>query len=256
MFKISKPNTPSKRHLIRLKLIHLRKKPLIKKNVTGLANSSGRANSGKITVRHIGGGHKKKYRNLDFFRNKTTSGIVCSLEYDPNRNAHVASVWDFKSKIFSYILAPMFLKVGDLIKSGVNIDIRNGYSVPIEAVPIGSYVYNISTVPSKKGVLVRSAGNYAIVIEKTKKNATLRLPSEKTKVVPSKCYVSIGIVSNDTFFLTKLGKAGNSRWTNKRPTVRGVAMNPVDHPHGGGEGKKSGKALTPWGKPTKPGKKK
>lgn len=253
-FKNQKPFTPSQRHLIQLNTEHLSKKPLIKKKIKGLITSSGRNNSGRITVRHKGGGHKKKYRQIEFNRKFESIGITCGIEYDPNRNANIASIHDFNSNTFFYILAPKNLKTGDIVKSGSNIKAKLGNSLPISEIPIGSLIHNISKTPSKQSQISRAAGTFSRLKEKTLNYAKIELSSKEHIVISPKCYATIGIVSNELVSLTKKGKAGRSRWLNKRPTVRGVAMNPVDHPHGGGEGKKSGKGKTPWGKSTKQGK--
>ena len=253
-FKNQKPFTPSQRHLIQLNTPHLLKKPLIKKKIKGLINSSGRNNSGKITIRHKGGGHKKKYRQLEFDRKFESIGITCGIEYDPNRNANISSIYDFSSNTFFYILAPKNLKTGDIVKSGANIETKLGNSLPISEIPIGSLIHNIFSKPFKSAKISRAAGTFSRLKEKTLNYAKVELSSGKKIILSPKCYATIGIVSNELALLTQKGKAGRSRWLNKRPTVRGVAMNPVDHPHGGGEGKKSGKGKTPWGKTTKRGK--
>ena len=249
-----KPVTPSQRQLVQLSQKNLRKQPLLKKHLKGLTNSSGRNNSGKITVRHKGGGHKKRYRTLDFFRVHPSTGIVCSIEYDPNRNTTIASVFCTLTEIFFYILTPKNLKVGDIIKSGPNAETKIGHSLPIAKIPVGSYIHNISPKAKKYAQISRSAGTFSQLKEKTLNYAKIELSSGEQRFISVRCYATIGIVSNEFVFLTKLGKAGHSRWLNKRPGVRGVAMNPVDHPHGGGEGKKSGIGRTPWGRSTKGGK--
>jgi large subunit ribosomal protein L2 len=248
-FKLNQPTTSSQRHLIQLnKSSFLNKKPIIKKKIKKLLISSGRNNSGKITVRHKGGGHKRQYREIDFFRTSTSTGVTTSIEYDPNRNSYIASIYDVAKTKFFYILAPKNLKIGDIVKSGPNAEIKIGHSVPIINIPIGSYIYNISPAQNKPAQISRSAGTFSKLKEKTLESATIELNSGENKIISTKCYATIGIVSNELTFLTQLGKAGRARWLNRRPTVRGVAMNPVDHPHGGGEGKKSGKNKTPWGK--------
>lgn len=254
IFKKIKPITPGQRQLLRLTNENLNKKSLLKKEIKGKKNINGRNHSGKITIFHRGGGAKKKYRTIKFLRNFNSTGIVCSIEYDPNRNAFIASIFDFLSNNFYYILAPKNLKTGDIIKSGVEIEPSLGSSLPLSEIPIGSFIYNISTQVNKKAQLSRAAGTFATIKEKTEKSAVVELSSGEQKIISLKCFASIGEVSNGLHFLTRLGKAGHSRWLNKRPIVRGVAMNPIDHPHGGGEGKKSGKSLTPWGKPNKRGK--
>jgi large subunit ribosomal protein L2 len=251
-----KPTTSSRRHLIKLnqKGLNLSKKPILKNKVKGIKNSSGRNNSGKITVFHKGGGVKQKYREINFYRTSNSTGIVCSLEHDPNRNAYIASVFDFINSDFFYILAPRNLKVGDIVKSGPEIEPSLGSSLPISGIPIGIPIYNVSPTYFKKAQISRSAGTFSIIKEKTGKYAVIELSSGELRYISSKCFASVGEVSKELHFLTRLGKAGQSRWLNKRPTVRGVAMNPIDHPHGGGEGKKSGNSRTPWGKPNRKGK--
>ena len=244
-----KPTTSSRRQLIRLnqKSLDLSKKPLLKQKLKGKKNSSGRNNSGRITVFHKGGGVKKKYREINFARTINSTGIVCSLEYDPNRNAYIASIFDFINFEHFYMLAPQNLKVGDIVKSGLEIEPSLGSSLPISGIPIGTPIYNVAPSVSEAGKISRSAGTFSVIKEKTEKYALIELSSGEQRYVSSKCFASIGAVSKELYFLTRLGKAGQSRWLNRRPTVRGVAMNPIDHPHGGGEGKKSGTARTPWG---------
>lgn len=252
--KTIKPFTSSQRHLIQINNINLNKKPLLKTQITGLKNFAGRNNSGKITVRHKGGGHKQKYRQINFKRNYDSTGIIVSVEYDPNRNANIASVYDIILNKFFYIVAPKFLKTGDIIKSGKNIEPKLGYSLPLNQIPVGSLIHNIFLKSNKFAQVSRAAGTFSCLKEISLTEAKIELSSGKQIIVSPKCYATIGIVSNDLKFLTSLGKAGRARWLNIRPTVRGVAMNPVDHPHGGGEGKKSGRGKTPWGKPVKKGK--
>lgn len=253
-FKIRKPITPSQRQLTQLNNIDLTvSTPLIKKKTKGLINSAGRNNSGKITVRHKGGGHKKKYRIINFSRTDETTGIICSIEYDPCRNANIASVFNLSLNNFFYMLAPKKLKVGDIVKSGLNLEPKLGYSLPISEIPVGSLIHCVSPTTLKPAQIARSAGTFSYIKEKTLQYAKIELSSGEQRFISPQCYATVGIVSNDLFFLTQYGKAGRSRWLNKRPSVRGVAMNPVDHPHGGGEGKKSGKGKTPWGKNTKSG---
>jgi large subunit ribosomal protein L2 len=252
----AKPTTSSRRQLIKLnqKSLNLGKKPILKNKVKGLKNSSGRNHSGKITVFHKGGGVKKKYREINFHRTNNSSGVVCSLEHDHNRNAYIAAVFDFVNSTFFYILAPKGLKVGDIVKSGSEIEPSLGNSLPIASIPIGMPIYNVSPKQGKKAQISRSAGTFSVIKEKTDKYAVIELSSGELRYISPKCFASVGEVSKELYFLTQLGKAGQSRWLNKRPTVRGVAMNPIDHPHGGGEGKKSGNSRTPWGKPNQRGK--
>lgn len=250
LLKKTKPTTSSQRQLVQLnqKSLNLSKKPLLKQKLTGKKNLAGRNHSGQITIYHKGGGAKKTYRKLNFFQHFNSTKVVCALEHDPNRNAFIAATFDFLNFSFSYILAPKNLKVGDIIKSGLEIEPSLGSSLPISVIPIGTIVYNLSLKMFDKGKLSRSAGTFSIIKEKTAKYALIELSSGKQKYLSSKCFASIGEVSKELYFFTRLGKAGRSRWLNKRPTVRGVSMNPVDHPHGGGTGKKSGNLKTPWGK--------
>jgi large subunit ribosomal protein L2 len=254
LLKNQKPFTSSRRHLIQLNTKHLKKKPLIKNKIKKFKNLSGRNNSGKITIRHKGSGHKKKYRKIEFKRHNDFIGIVIGIEYDPNRNANIASVYNMSYNDYIYIIAPKNLKTGDIIKSGPNIEAKLGHSLPLSKIPVGSFIHNVSLKQKKQGQLSRAAGTFAQLKEKSLKYVKIKLSSGEHKLLSSRCYATIGIVSNELYNLTQKGKAGRARWLNIRPTVRGVAMNPVDHPHGGGEGKKSGKGKTPWGKPTKKGK--
>lgn len=251
-----KPTTASRRQLIKLndKSLNLSKKPLLKTKIAGKKNSSGRNHSGKITVFHKGGGTKRRYRDINFERNYNSTAIVCTIEHDPNRNCYISSVFDFVEKTFYYILTPRNLRVGDIIKSGLKTEPSLGSSLPISNIPIGTPIHNISPTPSSFGKISRSAGTFSIIKEKTERYCIIELSSGEQRYISSKCFASVGEVSKELHFLTRFGKAGQSRWNNKRPTVRGVAMNPVDHPHGGGEGKKSGRSLTPWGKPNQKGK--
>lgn len=212
----------------------------------------GRNNQGKITIRHRGGGHKRRYRLIDFKRNKyDISGIVKSIEYDPNRSARIALIC-YKDGDKKYILHPESLKIGDEIMAGENAPINVGNSLPLEKIPVGSEIHNIELHKQKGGQIVRSAGMSARILGKESNYITLRLPSKEIRLVHSNCYATIGKLSNSDHSNIKLGKAGRKRWLGIRPTVRGSVMNPVDHPHGGGEGRcPIGRArpLTPWGKP-------
>lgn len=226
----------------------IKKKSLIKNKIKGKINSSGRNNKGRITSFHKGGGHKKCYRIINFNRVNISKGVICSIEYDPNRTANIASVYDSLNKNFFYILAPKNLKIGDIVESGNNIEPKLGNSLPIEKIPVGSYIHNIAPKLTKNAQISRSAGSFSKLKEKTLQQAIIELNSGEQRYISPQCYATVGIVSNEYNFLKKKFKAGQSRWLNKRPTVRGVAMNPIDHPHGGGEGKKSGINKTPWGK--------
>jgi len=191
---------------------------------------------------------------LIFNRKFNSIGIVCTIEHDPNRNAFIASVFDFINKKFSYILAPQGLRVNDIVKSGLETEPSLGSSLPLANIPIGTPIYNVSPKLSSIAQISRSAGTFSVIKEKTETYAVIELSSGEQRYISPKCFASVGEVSKELHFLTRLGKAGQSRWLNRRPTVRGVAMNPVDHPHGGGEGKKSGQSRTPWGKPNQKGK--
>jgi len=252
VLKKIKPTTSSQRQLKLLNRSELSKTAPFKSETQGYKVSGGKNNLGRITSFHKGGGHKQVYRNIDFYRTNL-NGIVTSIEYDPNRTAHIASIFTKKSKKYSYIIAPKGLKVGDIIKSGENAEIKIGHALLLDKIPLGSFIHNISLIPGKKSQLARAAGNYAQLIQKDQKYAKLKLRSGEQRFVSLNCIATLGTVSNENHNLISLGKAGRSRWLNKRPTVRGVAMNPVDHPHGGGEGKTSGgrPSVTPWGKPTK-----
>ena len=218
---------------------------------------SGKNNSGKITVYRKGCGHKKRYRQIDFKLNSNNNlGIVFTIEYDPNRNCNIATIFYVKLKNFRYILAPRNLLIGSVLENNFKSLNRIGHTKIIKKIPVGCCIYNITTKLNGDGKFSRSAGTYSVIIKKTQKFAILILSSGKKKKLFLNCFATIGIVSNEFYFLTQLKKAGRSRWLSKRPTVRGVAKNPVDHPNGGGEGKKSGKRKTAWGKVLKSPKKK
>jgi len=247
------PVTPSQRNLIRLNNSKLAKKPFIKSKIKGTKTGSGTNYSGKITSRHKGGGNKTCYRKIDFNRTSTSTGVVVTIEYDPYRSGNIASIYNSISKRYSYILSPSGLRVGDILKSGTNANVSNGHSLPISKIPPGSLIHNVIVKENKKSQVSRSAGTFSQLIEKTPNSCRIQSSSGEQRYLSPKCFATIGIVSNESWFLTTIGKAGRSRWLNKRPKVRGVAMNPIDHPHGGGEGKTSGgrTSVTPWGKPTK-----
>jgi large subunit ribosomal protein L2 len=215
-------------------------------------HSGGRNNMGRITTRHIGGGNRRKYRIIDFKRRKDDiPATVQSIQYDPNRSAHIALLV-YADGVKSYILAPVGLNVGDKVMSGVNADIKVGNALPLENIPVGTMVHNIELTPGKGGQIARSAGISAQIMAVEGKYATLRMPSGEMRYVLLKCRATIGQVGNVDHELVSLGKAGKARYLGLRPEVRGSVMNPVDHPHGGGEGKSPiGHAgpLTPWGKP-------
>lgn len=214
---------------------------------------SGRNNNGRITVRRRGGGHKRFYRIVDFKRNKTgIPGTVTQIEYDPNRSAHIALI-AYEDGEKRYIIAPVGLEVGKIILSGPEADILPGNSLPIRNIPLGTNIHNIEMRPGKGGQLARSAGSFAQLVAKDGEHAQIRMPSGEVRRIPIVCTATVGQVGNVEHENVSLGKAGRSRWKGRRPKVRGVAMNPVDHPHGGGEGKTSGgrHPVTPWGQPTR-----
>jgi len=224
------------------------KKPILKAKIIGKKKSTGRNNAGKITVSHKGGGVRQRYRIIDFHRCSTSTAIVCSIEYDPNRATRIAAVYDPTKQSTSYILASQGLKIGDIVRSGQEIVPSLGSSLPLLNIPLGTHICILSDQQSGYGKYARGAGTFCIVKEKKNNTVTVQLPSGKVKYLSDQCFATIGEASNEYFFLRDLKKAGRNRWLNNRPTVRGVAMNPVDHPHGGGEGKKSGRGKTPWGK--------
>jgi len=223
-------------------------KSLIRKN----HRNKGRNNRGVITIRHRGGGHKKRYRLIDFKRNKYGSqGIVASIEYDPNRNALIALI-NYIDGEKRYILHPKNLNVGDTILSGSGSPLSIGNALPLNDIPLGTSIHNIELIPNRGGQIVRAAGTSAKILAKEGDYVTLRLPSKEIRLIRKECLATIGEVSNNDAFLVQSGKAGRTRWLGKRPTVRGSVMNPCDHPHGGGEGRAPigrTRPLTPWGKP-------
>jgi len=218
----------------------------------GKKNGSGRDSFGRVSVRHKGGGHKRKYREIDFKRDKTgIPGKVASIEYDPNRSANIALIF-YKDGEKRYIIAPKNLKVGAAVISGPDAPIEPGNALPLENIPLGFNVYNIELTLGKGGQIARSAGATALIAAKEGDYVTLKLPSGEMRMVLKKCYATIGSAGNEDHMNTIDGKAGRKRWKGIRPTVRGMSMNPVDHPHGGGEGRsKGGHPVTPWGQPTK-----
>jgi large subunit ribosomal protein L2 len=223
-------------------------KSLVRKN----HRKKGRNNRGVITIRHRGGGHKKRYRLIDFKRkNYMIEGVIASIEYDPNRNARIALV-HYMDGEKRYILHPNNMQVGDTIISGSGVPLKVGNNLPLEEIPLGTSIHNIELVPNKGGQLVRCAGTSAKILAKEGNYITLRLPSKEIRLIRKECFATIGELSNNDAFLVRSGKAGRTRWLGKRPTVRGSVMNPCDHPHGGGEGRAPigrSRPLTPWGKP-------
>ena len=248
-----KPTTPGRRFMSVPTFEEITKKKPERSLVEILKNKAGRNMQGRMTMRHRGGGHKRKYRIIDFKRDK--DGIpakVAAIEYDPNRTAYIALL-HYADGEKRYILAPDGLRVGDTVMSGENADIRPGNALKLVDIPVGSTVHNIELVPGKGGQMARAAGTSAQLMAREGGMATLRLPSGEMRMVPEECRATIGQVGNIDHENITIGKAGRSRWLNRRPHVRGVVMNPVDQPHGGGEGKapigrKS--PVTPWGKPT------
>ncbi|MFC6347923.1 50S ribosomal protein L2 [Vagococcus carniphilus] len=218
-----------------------------------LKKNAGRNNQGKITVRHQAGGHKRQYRLIDFKRNKdNVVGTVKTVEYDPNRSANIALI-HYTDGVKAYILAPKGIKVGDVIESGENADIKIGNALPLNNIPVGTVIHNIELKPGKGGQLIRSAGTSAQVLGNEGKYTLVRLNSGEVRMILGTCRATIGTVGNEQHELINSGKAGRSRWLGKRPTVRGSVMNPNDHPHGGGEGKAPigrPSPMSPWGKPT------
>lgn len=247
------PVTPGTRQLVIVDRSELWKGKPVKSLTEGLASSGGRNNAGRVTTRHRGGGHKRTYRKIDFKRRKWgVEATIERIEYDPNRTAFIALV-KYDDGEMAYILAPQRVSAGDKIIADVSADIKPGNAMPLKAVPVGSIIHNIELKPEKGAQLARSAGAYAQLVGRDGAYSILRLNSGEQRLVHSSCMATIGAVSNPDNSNTNMGKAGRKRWLGRRPHVRGVAMNPVDHPHGGGEGRTSGgrHPVTPWGKPTK-----
>ena len=248
-----KPTSPGRRFVVKVVHPDLHKGAPFAALTTAKSKTGGRNNKGRITTRHVGGGHKQKYRIIDFKRNK--DGIqakVERLEYDPNRSANIALLL-FLDGSRTYIIAPAQVKVGDIIQSGDDAPIKVGNSLPLRNIPLGSTVHCVELKPGKGAQVARSAGTSLQLVAREGAYATLRLRSGEMRKVLSECRATLGEVSNGEHSLRSLGKAGAKRWRGVRPTVRGVAMNPVDHPHGGGEGRTSGgrHPVSPWGTPTK-----
>ena len=251
--KTFKPTSPGRRQMTVSTFEEITATEPEKSLLAPLHKKAGRNNQGKITVRHHGGGHKRKYRIIDFKRNKDgIPGRVATIEYDPNRSANIALL-HYADGEKRYILAPKGLKVGDVVESGPNADIKTGNALPLENIPVGTVIHNIELKPGKGGQLVRAAGTSAQLLGKEGNYAVIRLASGEMRKILLTCRATVGSVGNEDHELIKLGKAGRSRWLGRRPVVRGSVMNPVDHPHGGGEGRapigrKS--PMSPWGKPT------
>ncbi|MDA8655005.1 50S ribosomal protein L2 [Alphaproteobacteria bacterium] len=251
--KSYKPTTPGQRALIIVDRSGLHKGKPVKHLTEGLTKSGGRNNTGRMTARRRGGGHKRTYRMIDFKRRKWDMvATVERLEYDPNRTAFIALV-KYDDGELSYILAPQRLAAGDKIVAGLKVDVKPGNAMPLKSIPVGTIIHNIEMKPGKGGQIARSAGTFAQLVGRDQAYAIIRLTSGEQRLVLGECMATIGAVSNPDQSNINLSKAGRSRWLGRRPSVRGVAMNPVDHPHGGGEGRTSGgrHPVTPWGKPTK-----
>jgi len=245
--------TPGTRQLVLVDKSSLWKGEPHKKLTEGVKSKGGRNSNGRITCRHQGGGHKRRYRIIDFKRNKfDLKATVERIEYDPNRTSFIALL-KYENGEYSYIVAPQRLNVGDVVESGKKVDIKPGNALPLGNIPVGTIIHNIELKPGKGAQIARSAGSYAQYVGRDTGVAIIRLSSGETRLIHLDCMASIGAVSNPDQKNINLGKAGRSRWLGRRPTVRGVAMNPVDHPHGGGEGRTSGgrHPVTPWGKHTK-----
>ncbi len=251
--KSFKPTTPSRRHMTVLDFSGLSKVKPEKSLLAKVKNTAGRNSYGRITVRHHGGAEKRKYRIIDFKRNKVDMpAVVQTLEYDPNRSAHIAKI-KYEDGTLAYILAPLGLNIGDTVLSSPAADIKPGNCLPIENIPLGTFIHNVEMYPGKGAQLVRTAGTAAQLMAKEGKMAQVRLPSGEVRMIPMNCRACIGQVGNIDHENVQVGKAGRKRHMGWRPTVRGSVMNPNDHPHGGGEGKSPvGRPgpVTPWGKPT------
>ena len=245
------PTSPGQRGMTRCDYSEITTSTPEKSLLKSLTKSGGRNNTGRITTRHIGGGHKRKYRIIDFKRNKIgIQGTVMTIEYDPNRNVRICLV-NYVDGDKRYILCPEGLNVGDKVISGPDVDIVTGNALPLDSIPLGAMVHNIELTAGLGGKLARSAGNAAQVMAKEGNYVTLKLPSSEMRMVRKDCYATIGVLGNSEYKNLSTGKAGRTRYLGIKPTVRGVTMNPVDHPHGGGEGKTGpgGNPKTPWGKP-------
>jgi large subunit ribosomal protein L2 len=251
--KSYKPTTPSTRQLVIVDRSELWKGNPEKSLTEGLNKKAGRNNSGRITIWHKGGGHKRRYRMIDFKRQKwDIPAIVERVEYDPNRSAFIALI-KYEDGELAYILAPQRLAPGDKVIAGSKVDVKPGNAMLLKNMPVGTIVHNIELKPGKGGQMARSAGTYGQLAGRDGTYAQIKLSSGELRLVSADCIASVGAVSNPDQKNISLGKAGRSRWLGRRPVVRGVAMNPIDHPHGGGEGKTSGgrHPVTPWGKSTK-----
>ncbi|HYM17565.1 MAG TPA: 50S ribosomal protein L2 [Micropepsaceae bacterium] len=251
--KTYKPVTPGQRQLVLVDRSGLHKGPPVKGLTQGQKRAAGRNNTGRVTIRWQGGGHKQSYRVIDFKRARHDQpATVQHLEYDPNRTSFIALI-KYKDGSLSYIIAPQRLAAGDVVVSGDKVDVKPGNAMPLAAVPVGTIVHNIEMKPGKGGQIARAAGTYAQYLGRDAGYALLRLNSGEVRRVRLECKATVGAVSNPDHMNEVLAKAGRTVWRNRRPAVRGTAMNPIDHPHGGGEGRTKGgrHPVTPWGKPTK-----
>jgi large subunit ribosomal protein L2 len=251
--KTYNPTTPGRRQLVLVDRAELHKGKPVKALTEGLRKTGGRNNYGRITAYQRGGGHKRRYRTIDFKRRKfDVEATVERLEYDPNRTAFIALL-RYSDGEQSYILAPQRLKAGDKVVSGDRADIKPGNAMPLRSIPVGTIVHNVELKPGRGGQLARAAGTFVQLVGRDAGNALLRMSSGEVRMVRAECMATIGAVSNPDQQNIVIGKAGRNRWKGWRPVVRGVAMNPIDHPHGGGEGRTSGgrHPVTPWGKSTK-----
>jgi len=253
--KVFKPTSPGRRNMTASDYSEITKSTPEKSLIEPIRKSGGRNNKGRITVRHRGGGNKRMYRIIDFKRDKfDVPGKVAAIEYDPNRNARIALIFYFDGEK-RYIIAPDKVNVGDVIVSAgkQEADIKPGNAMKLRFIPVGTYIHNVELKIGKGGQIARAAASGVQILGKEKDHATVRMPSGEIRIIHLECRASIGTVGNQDVSNIKIGKAGKMRWLGRRPKVRGVVMNPVDHPHGGGEGKTSGgrHPVTPWGKPTK-----
>ena len=247
------PTTPGRRFMTGYTFDEITTSTPEKALLRGKKSTGGRNSSGRMTARHRGGGHKRRYRIIDFSRDKHgVPAKVASIEYDPNRTSRIALL-HYADGEKRYILAPLGLQVGDELNSGPKAEIKVGNALPLVNIPLGTFIHNLELIPGKGGQMVRSAGASAQLIAREGRFAHIKLPSGEVRLIPVDCIATIGQVGNVEHESIVIGKAGRARWLGRRPKVRGVAMNPVDHPHGGGEGKSSGgrHPTTPWGKPTK-----
>ncbi len=247
------PSTPGLRQVVQTDRSDLWKGKPVKKLTEGLNKSGGRNNTGRITTRRIGGGHARRYRVVDFKRNKfDMPATVERLEYDPNRTAYIALI-KYQDETLAYIIAPQRLAVGDQVIAGEKTDVKPGNAMRLKNIPVGTIVHNVEMKPGKGAQIARSAGTYVQIVGRDNGYAQIKLSSGELRLVPQDCMATVGAVSNADHTNVKLGKAGRNRWLGVRPSVRGVAMNPIDHPHGGGEGRTSGgrHPVSPWGKGAK-----